>query len=110
MEISIRQQARAIVVVLKGRMDAVSAPMFESTLADHMAAGASRVVVDCEALEYISSAGLRSLLSTARTLRTRHGELAFAGIKDMVREVFEITGFATMFTIYDSTEAALAQR
>jgi anti-anti-sigma factor len=107
MEISIRQQARAIVVVIKGRMDAVSAPTFENTLADHMAAGANHVVVDCGALEYISSAGLRSLLSTAKTLRTRNGELVFVGIKDMVREVFEITGFATMFTIYDSTEAAL---
>jgi anti-anti-sigma factor len=107
MEISIRQQAQALVVVVKGRIDAASAPTFESTLADHMAAGASRVVVDCGALEYISSAGLRSLLSTAKTLRTRNGELVFAGIKDMVREVFEITGFVTMLTIYDSTKAAL---
>ena len=107
MEISIRQQAQALVVVVKGRMDATSAPTFESTLAGHMAAGVSRVVVDCGALEYISSAGLRSLLSTAKTLRTRNGELVFAGIKDMVREVFEITGFVTMFTLYDSTEAAL---
>jgi anti-anti-sigma factor len=107
MEISIRQQPKALVVVVKGRMDAAAAPTFESTLADHMAAGASRVVVDCGALEYISSAGLRSLLTTAKTLRTRDGDLVFAAIKDMVREVFEITGFAAMFSIYDSTDAAL---
>ena len=107
MEISISQQAKAIVVAVKGRMDAASAPTFDSTLADHIAAGASRVVLDCGALEYISSAGLRSLLTTAKTLRTRNGELVFAGLKDMVREVFEISGFAAMFSIYDSIDAAL---
>ena len=107
MEVSISQHAKAIVVAVKGRMDAATAPTFEHTLADHMAAGVSRVVVDCGALEYISSAGLRSLLTTAKTLRVRNGDLVFVGVKDMVREVFEITGFAAMFSIYDSIDAAL---
>lgn len=107
MEINISQQPKAVVVVVKGRMDAATAPTFETTLADHITAGASRFVVDCGNLEYISSAGLRSLLLTAKTLRTRNGELVFAGLTDVVREVFDIAGFAAMFSIYDSTDAAL---
>src|SRR5262245_12697265 len=75
MEISIDKQSKAVIVVVKGRIDGVSAPEFEKTMADHIASGASRFVVDCSALEYISSAGLRSLLTTAKTLKARGGEL-----------------------------------
>jgi anti-anti-sigma factor len=109
MEISIDKQSKAVIVVVKGRMDGVSAPEFEKTMGDHIASGARRFVVDCSALEYISSAGLRSLLTTAKTLRARDGEMVFAALKDVVREVFEIGGFSTIFSVYDSTDAALKQ-
>jgi anti-anti-sigma factor len=107
MEISIDQQSKAVIVAVKGRMDGVSAPEFEKTMADHIGSGASRFVVDCSALEYISSAGLRSLLTTAKTLRARDGELVFAALRDSVREVFEIGGFSTIFSVFDSADAAL---
>jgi len=107
MEISIDKQPKAIIVVVKGHMDAVSGPVFERTMADHIATGASRFVVDFSALEYISSAGLRSLLTTAKSLRARDGELVFAALRDVVREVFEIGGFSAIFSTYDSTDAAL---
>jgi anti-sigma B factor antagonist len=107
MEISIDKQSKAVVVAVKGRMDGVSAPEFEKTIADHITGGASRFVVDCSALEYISSAGLRSVLITAKSLRARDGELVFAALSDVVREVFDIGGFSTIFSIYDSTDAAL---
>jgi anti-sigma B factor antagonist len=107
MEISSSQQSQAIVVAVKGRMDAVAAPAFERTMADHVAAGARRVVIDCAALEYISSAGLRGLLTTAKTIKARNGELVCVALTDAVREVFEITGFTAIFPIFDSVEAAL---
>ena len=110
MEIRIDQQSKAVVVVVKGRMDAVSAPAFERAMADHITTGgASRFVVDCGALEYVSSAGLRSLLTTAKTLRARDGELVFADLREVVREVFEIAGFGTIFAVFESTDAALEQ-
>jgi anti-anti-sigma factor len=107
MEISIDKQSKAVIVAVKGRMDGVSGPEFEKTMADHITGGASRFVVDCSALEYISSAGLRSLLTTAKTLKARDGEIVFAALRDLVREVFEIGGFSRIFPIYDSTDAAL---
>jgi anti-anti-sigma factor len=107
MEISIDKQSEAVVVVVKGRMDAMSGPEFEKTMADHIATGARRFVVDCSALEYISSAGLRSLLTTAKSLRACDGELVFAALRDAVREVFEIGGFIKIFSVVDSTDAAL---
>ena len=107
MEIRINQQAKAVIVAVQGRMDAVSAPAFESTMSNHIATGAHRVVVDCSALEYISSAGLRSLLTTAKALKVQNGELVFAALQDVVHEVFEIAGFATIFPIFSSIDAAL---
>jgi anti-anti-sigma factor len=109
MEISLSQQPQAVVVAVKGRIDAVSAPAFERTMADHIAAGTNRFVIDCAALEYISSAGLRSLLTTAKTLKAQNGELACAALTEVVREVFELAGFAAIVPIFDSVEAALVQ-
>jgi anti-sigma B factor antagonist len=107
MEISISQQPKAVVVAVKGRMDAVSAPEFERMMAEHMATGANRFVLACDALEYISSAGLRSLLTTTKTLKGRNGELVCVALKDVVREVFEIAGFTAIFPIFDSIDIAL---
>ncbi len=109
MEINIDKQSKAIVVAVKGRMDAVSAPEFEKAMADHIEAGENHFVVDCSALDYISSAGLRSLLTTAKTLRARDGDLVFAALRDVVREVFDISGFGKIFSVFDSTEKALEQ-
>ena len=110
MEIRIDRQPNVLIVGVEGRLDAVTAPTFETAMADQIAAGAMLYVVDCGALEYISSAGLRSLLTTAKSLRAQDGELVFAALQDVVREVFEIAGFGTIFSIFDSTEAALEQR
>jgi anti-anti-sigma factor len=107
MKISVAPRSKALIVAVSGRMDAVSAPDFEQTMAGHIAAGTSRFVVDCQALEYVSSAGLRSFLSTAKALRTHNGELVIAGLSQAVREVFEISGFVSIFAICDSAEAAL---
>jgi anti-anti-sigma regulatory factor len=52
---------------------------------------------------------LRSLLTTAKTLRARDGELVFADLRDVVCEVFEIAGFGTIFAVFESTDAALEQ-
>jgi anti-anti-sigma factor len=107
MKISVAPRSKALIVAVSGRMDAVSAPDFEQTMAGHITAGTSRFVVDCQALEYVSSAGLRSFLSIAKALRTHNGELVIAGLREAVREVFEISGFVSIFAICDSAEAAL---
>jgi anti-anti-sigma factor len=110
MEISIDKRPNAVIVGVKGRMDAMSAPAFESIMADHISTGASFFVVDCSAVEYISSAGLCSLLTTAKTLQGCGGELVLAAFRDEVREIFDIAGFGIIFSVFDSTEAALEQR
>lgn len=109
MTIQTRKETNATVATLTGRMDAVTAPEFENEIRQLIDAGSSCFVVDFEGLDYISSAGLRSLLSTAKLLKSKGGQIHFANISGTVKEVFEISGFGSIFQTHDSVATALAQ-
>ena len=87
----------ALTVALEGRLDTVTAPQLESELAGELE-GVDRVVFDFEKLEYISSAGLRVLLSTQKKMMTR-GEMKVSNVRDAVMEILEVTGFCDFLTI-----------
>jgi anti-anti-sigma factor len=110
MECVSQKQGQTITIKVTGRMDAVTAPGFEKACAEWIDRGEKDLAVDLSGLEYISSAGLRAILGTGKTLKTRGGSLIFGGMSPMVREVFEISGFAAIFPVYDSLESALAAR
>jgi len=65
--------------------------------------------LDSSDLEYISSAGLRSMLAIAKVLKTKEGKLVFAGLQGPVKDVFKISGFGLIFTIFDTEAEALKQ-
>ena len=73
-----------------------------------IAGGDIRLVVDFEQLDYISSAGLRGLLVTAKLLKAKGGQVRFANVKGTVKEVFDISGFGSIFQMDDTVAAALA--
>ena len=70
--------------------------------------GAAKLVIDFSSLDYISSAGLRVLLGTAKRLSQAKGALRLFGLNETVREVFEISGFATILTVVDTEANALS--
>ncbi len=109
MQIDTRKENNAVVVSIKGRMDAVTTPEIESRLGQIVDGGEKRLLVDLQQLDYISSAGLRALLATAKRLKSEQGDIAFANLEGHVKEVFEISGFYSIFKVYDSTEKALEQ-
>ena len=109
MEIATRKEGNAVVVLVKGRIDAVTAPEFEKGLSAVMDGGDLTLVLNFNGLEYISSAGLRSILSTAKQLKAKNGKLLFAALQGPVRDVFKISGFGSIFKIYDTEEEALRQ-
>ncbi len=102
------KKSNALVVNVTGRMDAITAPEFDAQCQNWLDAGETKVVVDLGDLEYISSAGLRSILAAAKRLKGSQGELLFSGLSGMVEEVFNVSGFAAMFKIYKTSEEALA--
>jgi anti-anti-sigma factor len=107
MKIEARAENGRLVVRVEGRMDAVSAPEFDRKCEEWIAAGAVMFVLDFGGLEYISSAGLRSLLVLGKKLSSKKGKVVIASLKDVVREVFAISGFGSIFSVVDSVEAAL---
>ncbi len=109
MELQTRKEKNGLVITINGRMDAVTAPKFEESLTELITQGEKRFLLDFSGLEYISSAGLRSLLVLAKKLKPLEGELLLAGIQGPVDEVFKISGFYSIFKIADSLEAALLQ-
>ncbi len=98
-----------MIISVKGRLDAVTSPEFENQLSEMISKGDALFVLNLSELEYISSAGLRSILATAKKLKQKEGRILFAGLKGPVDEVFKISGFHSIFKIYDSEEAALKE-
>jgi anti-anti-sigma factor len=99
MDISQSQKEDVTVVALAGRFDAQSAGDVEDNFKSALDDGANKILVDMAEVEYISSAGLRVLLSTAKKLTGSSGKLVLCGLKPYVLEVFEVAGFTTIFMI-----------
>lgn len=80
-----------------GRLDTTTAPELEAAI-DSSIAGMQELVLDCSALEYVSSAGLRVILKAQKLMNTQ-GSMKLTHVNDTILEVFDITGFADILTI-----------
>lgn len=105
------QNGDVTVIRLIGRLDSAQSPPLERALRELLDGGAGKLLLDLSALDYISSAGLRVVLLAGKALRGRKppGRLLLAGVRGMVKEVFEMSGFLTLFPQADTHDAALAQ-
>jgi len=83
--------------VLEGRLDTVTAPELEQSLKESID-GITDLAMDFEKLEYISSAGLRVLLS-AQKIMNKQGSMKIVHVNETVMEIFEVTGFTDILTI-----------
>lgn len=109
MDVQTRKEIQAVVVTLTGRLDAVTAAEYARRMNDLTREGETTFVVDLGGLDYISSAGLRELLVTAKLLKGTGGKIRLANVTGMVKDVFDISGFASIFQIDDSVGEALAR-
>lgn len=98
------------IVVLRpvGRIDSNNAAQAEEIVIGHVQGGAQRLLLDMGELEYISSAGLRVLLVTAKKLKQSGGRFALCNLRANVHEVLEVSGFLAILAVSDSREAAIA--
>ncbi|MCR5371190.1 MAG: STAS domain-containing protein [Clostridium sp.] len=97
MTITKNQEGSKVTVKLEGRLDTMTAPELEKCLAESLD-GITDLTFDMEGLEYISSAGLRVLLATQKTMN-KQGSMKVIHVQEMVMEVFEVTGFNDILTI-----------
>ncbi|MCF4151424.1 STAS domain-containing protein [Dethiosulfovibrio sp. F2B] len=95
------------VVAVSGRLDTLTAPGFESSVLALLGDGIGAMVVDLSELEYISSAGLRSILAVAKKASTDGTTVSLCGMKGVVEEVFSISGFDSFLPVYPTRDEAL---
>jgi anti-anti-sigma factor len=107
----IRQDTRdgVGIVAPAGRIDSTTSLELERAVAGVLDAGTRRLVIDLEQVAYISSAGLRVLLVTAKRLGGGKGALALCGMNDAVSQVFDLAGFLPLFTIERTQYEAVAK-
>jgi len=87
-----------------GRLDSTSSSEVERILVENLDAGTKRLLFDFSSLDYISSAGLRVVLLAGKRLRPVQGKMVLVGMRDVVREVFEMSGFLSLFAVAESVE------
>ena len=90
-----------------GRIDGSNAAEFEETIRTAIEESDRAVIMDFEQLLYISSAGLRAVLITAKSLWKQDTRFALCSLSDQIRTVFKSTGFDRMISIHDSRREAL---
>ena len=103
-----RQILNQWVCFVSGRLDAGSAPTFEQNCKTWIAEGHTSLLLDLGELAYVSSMGLRTFLSLAKTLQSKGGALRICRLNGLVKQVFEITGMSKVFSVYESAESALS--
>ena len=97
MTIDKKVNGTALEIALEGRLDTMTAPELEAELNQSLGS-ADSLVLDFSKLDYISSAGLRVLLSAHKTMAGKGG-MKITHVNEIVQEVFEVTGFADILTI-----------
>lgn len=88
-----------IIIAISGRLDTNSSPEFESIVQPIVDGDALKVAVDCQALEYVSSSGLRQFLMLQKKISQKKGSLRLYGLTPAIKEIFNITGFSAIFKI-----------
>jgi anti-sigma B factor antagonist len=95
------------ILSLEGYLDAHTAPEFENAVQQEIDAGHRQIIVNCEGLTYISSAGLGVFMSFLEELREQGGDIKICGPSPKVLQVFEILGFPAIFDMLPDVPAAV---
>jgi anti-sigma B factor antagonist len=102
MDITTKQFKNCDMVIVGGRIDSSTAPQLTETLESITDGGRFKIAMDMSALEYMSSAGFRALLSCQRTCkRYNRGEVVLAAVPERIKEAMELAGFTELFKTFD---------
>ncbi len=110
MELHTRDIANVLLVEVTGRIDHTTARDFETALLpllQECQGEAKKALLDLHAVHYMSSAGLRVLMLAAKQCQKQNASIVVAALSEMLQEVFRISRFDTVFTIFESVPAAL---
>jgi anti-anti-sigma factor len=108
MEISVQDHDRVSVVKVAGRLDAATAPGFQTALNGLVDRQRNNIVLDLKDVDFMSSIGLRAIVLTYKTVKPAGGDLRLASPSPAVEKVLKTLGMTPMFSIYPSSAEAVA--
>lgn len=107
--VSIKEETKGDVLILrlKGRLDAISSPTAEREVFDHINGGQHKLLVDLSGADYLSSAGMRMLLSVTKKLKSLSGKLVLFAVSNNVMDILKMSGFDRILEISQTEEDGL---
>jgi anti-anti-sigma factor len=108
MELTESISEKCSVIGIRGRLDTTNYMILEKRLMELIDTGHIRIVVDCSEMDYVSSSGLRILLMALKRITVLKGKFVLCGLQENIREIFEISGFTSIFEIVTGKEEAIA--
>lgn len=95
------------VLYLQGKLDGISSPEIQNTISQSLSSGTKNIVLDCEHLEYMSSAGIRVLLQSYHQVGKNAGKIVLTAVPKNIEQTLYVTGFLSYFKIFNSVQEAL---
>lgn len=107
MNLKIDEGNAYVAVTLSGRLDAITSVEFEKQLLPKAAVPGIKLLIDLQNMDYISSAGLRSLLLLKKAVQKASGRMVLTGLNEMALDVFRVSGFDTLIKVCASNEEGI---
>lgn len=95
------------IVSIEGRIDTTTANDFEKSIMEVIEGGSTKIILDCSGLNYISSSGLRVFLIALKMMKAKKGLLKLCNLQPVIQGIFDVSGFATIFSIFPDLPYAL---
>lgn len=105
--VAVEEKENVLIVRLDGRLDATSTPVLEGKIKP-LLDKSMRILIDFSGVDYLSSAGMRLLLSATKKMKAKNGHLVFCGLSDDVMEIIKMAGFDKILRIFPTEKEALA--
>jgi anti-anti-sigma factor len=107
MNLNVSSSDGFVVVKVDGRIDTTNAAEFEQKMTGLTQGGSAKVILDCTGLNYISSSGLRVFLVIQKSMLAGGGQFRLCCLQPGIREIFDISGFSVIFSVYSDLAAAV---
>ncbi|HBL73663.1 MAG: hypothetical protein A2W90_14255 [Bacteroidetes bacterium GWF2_42_66] len=106
MNITTQNTGDGILIQVEGRIDTTNYNEFESAVNEVLKDDVKQIYLDCNGLNYISSSGLRIFLTVQKKMMAVGGKLKLFAMQPAIKEIFDISGFSSIFSIYPDMDAA----
>ncbi|MCE5248707.1 STAS domain-containing protein [bacterium] len=108
MDIKEERKGQVVVLTINGRLDSTNASQLDKKIEGLIDRKEKQILLDCSQLGYVSSSGLRVFLTGLKKMNAIHGKFLICSLQGPISEVFDISGFSGIFSIYDSQAKALS--